>query len=304
MTEWGDIVTIQKFKEIVKTWDNYEESFKKFRIWAVNFYKQWLKDRDIAWTEEEQQFRDADDFIGSEEYEKHLYQWAYVSPEHASLLYSKLGIEIEKELKDKVKQYSADGVLFYAEDFKGLFDIVNSQDDNIKFCYGLLVLMSGIAEDQMIYQHYLNNVQKGLKEFGLEKCQKLIGCDTKKVFFAMWFDDKMGDAKVKIKEAIKHTGYEPVFINDKEYNGQIVPEIFKEIDDSLFVIADLTGQRGGVYYEAGYAMAREKQVILCCRKEETTHFDVAQINTIYWENQDDLYKRLVDRIKATIGVYM
>ena len=87
----------------------------------------------------------------------------------------------------------------------------------------------------------------------------------------------------------------------KEHNNQIVPEIFKEIDDSEFVIADLTGHRGGVYYEAGYAMAKEKTVILSCRDGENTHFDVAQINTIYWQNEDDLFERLIRRIKATVG---
>ena len=37
-------------------------------------------------------------------------------------------------------------------------------------------------------------------------------------------------------------------------------------EESAFVIADLTGGRGGVYYEAGYAMAKGKQIILSCKK--------------------------------------
>ena len=131
----------------------------------------------------------------------------------------------------------------------------------------------------------------------------MIDNTKKKAFVAMWFDDSMKKARGQIRAAIKECGYEPMIINMKEYNNQIAPEIFKEIDDSEFVVADLTGQRNGVYYEAGYAMGKNKELILCCNKEEEEdiHFDVKQINTILWKNEQDLKERLKKRIKATIG---
>jgi len=65
----------------------------------------------------------------------------------------------------------------------------------------------------------------------------------------------------------------------------------------------LTGHRNGVYYEAGYAHGLEKEVILTCREGDfdDQHFDVAQIATIRWKDDDDLYKKLVKRIEATVG---
>lgn len=140
-----------------------------------------------------------------------------------------------------------------------------------------------------------------LKGYGLEECERMLG-NNKKVFIAMWFDESMNKAKGQIKAAIRSCGYEPMIMDDKEYNNQIVPEIFKEIEDSKFVVADLTGHRGGVYYEAGYAVAKNKELILCCKKGEDIHFDVAQINTIFWENEQQLHARLAKRIKATIGI--
>lgn len=124
--------------------------------------------------------------------------------------------------------------------------------------------------------------------------------NIKKVFIAMWYDDSMKKAKGQIMSAIKSCGYEPVIMNSKEYNGQIVPEMFKEIEESKFVVADLTGNRGGVYYEAGYAVAKNKELILCCRHGEEIHFDVAQINIIFWENEQELRAKLIRRIEATI----
>lgn len=118
----------------------------------------------------------------------------------------------------------------------------------------------------------------------------------------MNFDDSMKKARNAIVDAIKSFNYDPMLIDNKEHNNQIVPEIYKEISDSIFVIADLTGQRGGVYYEAGYAVAKGKDLILCCKDGENPHFDVAQINTIFWKDEQSLKDKLVRRIRATIGV--
>lgn len=122
-------------------------------------------------------------------------------------------------------------------------------------------------------------------------------------FIAMWFDESMVLARTQIQSAILDCGYTPIIIDVKEHNNQIVPEIFFEIEQSTFLVADLTGHRNGVYYEAGYAQALGKEVILLCNKRdfENRHFDVAQKNTIVWEDESDLYNRLTKRIIATVG---
>jgi nucleoside 2-deoxyribosyltransferase len=126
---------------------------------------------------------------------------------------------------------------------------------------------------------------------------------SKQAFIAMWFDPSMQSAREQISKAVVDCGYSEMIIDIKEHNHQIVPEIFYEIKRSCFVIADLTGQRGGVYYEAGYAEALNIPVILCCHKSssESPHFDVQQKNTIFWEDDAELYNRLVKRITATVG---
>ena len=125
-------------------------------------------------------------------------------------------------------------------------------------------------------------------------------------FIAMWFDSNgtMDLARNKIKEAIITSGYAPVIIDEKQHNNQIVPEIFYEIKQSTFIVADLTKHRNGVYYEAGYAQALDKEVIVTCRKDEFTarkvHFDIAQKNAIVWKNEDELYDKLLKRIEVTV----
>jgi len=129
---------------------------------------------------------------------------------------------------------------------------------------------------------------------------------SKHAFVAMWFDSQNDNAWGKISKAIRDCGYNPMRIDKKEHNNQIVPEILFEIRQSDFIVADLTGNRNGVYYEAGYAQALGKEVIVTWKKtdeeEDQPHFDVAQKNMIRWDSEDELYEALVKRIKATVGV--
>lgn len=126
---------------------------------------------------------------------------------------------------------------------------------------------------------------------------------SKSVFIAMSFADDMMDTRETIKKAIVDSGYIPRVMDEIEHNHQIVPEMLYEIRESRFVIAEFTGHNNGAYFEAGYALGIGKDVIQVCSKEKFNadcHFDVKQINTIIWKSQDDLYEKLINRIKATI----
>jgi nucleoside 2-deoxyribosyltransferase len=80
-------------------------------------------------------------------------------------------------------------------------------------------------------------------------------------------------------------------------------QIISAINDSKFLIADFTGHRQGVYFEAGYALGQEKEVIWLCRESDisNTHFDTRLYNHIVWKDAEDLRKKLEDRIAAVIG---
>jgi hypothetical protein len=162
--------------------------------------------------------------------------------------------------------------------------------------------------EQLGFVHCLNS-RDTLKKYkmtakGWMKIQELQSSSQikRQCFVAMWFDPSMQEARKIIVKAIQDSGYSPMIIDIKEHNNQIVPEIFYEIKQSRFVIADLTGQRNGVYYEAGYAEALGKPVILMCKdtSDSKPHFDVAQKNTIFWKDENDAYERLVKRIRATV----
>lgn len=130
--------------------------------------------------------------------------------------------------------------------------------------------------------------------------------ESDKAFVAMWFNEEMDSVyKHAIKPAIEDDcAYKAIKIDLKEFLGDIVDEIIAEIRESRFIVADFTGQRQGVYYEAGYARGMGLPVILTCRKDEiqNLHFDTRQQNHIDWETPQELRKRLADRIRAIIGL--
>ncbi len=116
----------------------------------------------------------------------------------------------------------------------------------------------------------------------------------------MKFGDETKALREAIRQGVKTAGYYAIFIDEVQHNDFITPELLKHIRDSRFVVADLTHQNNGAYFEEGYAMGLGKPVIQLCKRDVNLHFDIAQKNTIMWETEGDIPERLANRIKATI----
>jgi nucleoside 2-deoxyribosyltransferase len=127
---------------------------------------------------------------------------------------------------------------------------------------------------------------------------------TSQAFVAMWFDEQMRETYDRgIAIAIREAGCEANRIDRTEYDGKIDDQIIAEIRRSAFVVADFTGHRGGVYYEAGFAHGLGRRVIFTCRSDaiQDLHFDVRQYNTIVWTNTEEILAPLQNRILALFG---
>ena len=134
-------------------------------------------------------------------------------------------------------------------------------------------------------------------------------------FVAMWFPsdeprkgrlDSLYDGG--ISPAISAAGYSPFLANDVPGElGKIDDLIMKEIQLSKFLIADLTGTRPNVLYEAGYAKGLGIPVIFtaaqCMLEEKRLPFDVQQYLTIGWELNKlrDFQEQLAAHIRVALG---
>lgn len=120
----------------------------------------------------------------------------------------------------------------------------------------------------------------------------------------MWFDNSLNDAYENgLQVGVLNTRYNPLRIDQVEHVNRIDDEIVRQINASQFVVADFTGHRGGVYFEAGYALGKGIPVFWSCRKSDMAdlHFDIRQFNCIDWDSPKDLATRLAARIEAVLG---
>jgi hypothetical protein len=130
------------------------------------------------------------------------------------------------------------------------------------------------------------------------------GQSYKQAFVAMNFEPQLVQLyETAIAPAIRDAGYEPFVILEHEHAGQIDDKILMELNRSRFVVAEFTGHRHNVYFEAGYALGRGLPVIWACREQdiEEAHFDTRQYNHVLWSAGADLRERLFRRIRVVVG---
>jgi len=91
-------------------------------------------------------------------------------------------------------------------------------------------------------------------------------------FIAMWYQTEVLDiCKKFILPAVEQCGFKPYLVGVDPQDDRIDNKIIAEIRRSRFMIADLTGVRGGVYYEAGYAQGLGRPVMWCCHESWRTN---------------------------------
>lgn len=111
------------------------------------------------------------------------------------------------------------------------------------------------------------------------------------VFCAMWFNrstDLLWEDG--INSTVSELNYRPVRIDKEHFTEEIMSQVYSNLNKSKFIIADLTGNRGGVYFEAGYAKAKKIPIIFTCNKsnwnEDKPHFDVDHFPFLLWSESD------------------
>jgi nucleoside 2-deoxyribosyltransferase len=153
---------------------------------------------------------------------------------------------------------------------------------------------------------------------GLQRIRELkskAAGDQSQAFVAMWFDPSRNKVFDVMEKAAIEAGFDKCLrIDNKETNNKICDEIIAEIRKSQCVIADFTGNRGGVYFEAGFALGLGIPVIWLVddnwwnetddtgKRINDLHFDTRQYAHINYKDENDLYERLKARIAATISI--
>lgn len=123
-------------------------------------------------------------------------------------------------------------------------------------------------------------------------------------FMAMGYGDPNVNRFVEdhFRTAVRQTGYRLLRLDDAPEAGLIDTRMIVEIKSAAFLIADLTGNNSGAYWEAGFAEGLGKPVIYTCSSEhfgkERTHFDTNHHMTVTWNPEAP--EEACELLKATI----
>ena len=162
-------------------------------------------------------------------------------------------------------------------------------------------------DDNKYFVHYGDYFT--LSYDGIEYAEQLDAPNqnSKKIFMAFWFDEAKELQNIfdnVVKPAIDNGGFlaERVSSSTTNLENKISDEIIGMIKSSRAVIADCTGNRTAVYYEAGFARGMRIPVIWTCRTGdfENICFDVSHDPFILWDDPVDLANKIVKRLKANL----
>lgn len=144
-------------------------------------------------------------------------------------------------------------------------------------------------------------------------------------FVARWFHPRIAEIwESGFARGIRDASLNPVCADGSDRLGQIDDEIVAGIRSARVVVVDLTGDRGGVYFEAGLAEGLGIPVIYTCNDAwlihaderhhaqsesiepgqppvtwlQRVHFDVNHRNILLWSSAEDLAVKLTNRLLA------
>jgi len=129
------------------------------------------------------------------------------------------------------------------------------------------------------------------------------------VFVAMWFGGDKTENRNKQTELFekvilatcKKLNWLADRVDSQEHNDSIIDRIIAMIRTAPFMIADLSDENKGAYYEAGFARGLGIDVIYLVKEGSTPHFDVSGVNHVRWRDDSELAGKLENRMLGTMG---
>lgn len=190
-----------------------------------------------------------------------------------------------------------------------LISILGAYDENGVYYIAKYLHDQGFIHDtnlntNLIRDYYLLNMTfKGWdRYYELQRTNK----DSSLAFMAMQFGEEPLTTiyKTVIKDAVEKTGFDIRKLDEEKRAGLIDDKLRVEIRRSKFLIADLTHDNNGAYWEAGFAEGLGIPVIYICEEEKfknsKSHFDTNHNLTVLWKNDETGLKEFADQLKDTI----
>jgi len=116
-------------------------------------------------------------------------------------------------------------------------------------------------------------------------------------FVLMPFSQEFTDIyKFGIKEPAKGLGITAERVDEQIYQEGILERIYRQIELADIIIADMSNQNPNVFYEVGYAHAKNKICILMTSNPDDIPFDLKHRRHIVYNSIDILRKNIIEEL--------
>lgn len=116
-------------------------------------------------------------------------------------------------------------------------------------------------------------------------------------FVLMPFNAEYNDVyKFGIKEAATSLGIRAERVDEQKFTEGMLERIYRQIDYADIIIADMSGQNPNVFYEVGYAHAKNKICILLTKDANDIPFDLKHRRHIIYKSISELKGSLEEEL--------
>jgi CheY-like chemotaxis protein len=165
-----------------------------------------------------------------------------------------------------------------------------------------LIVYSQFITDDLLkqYDYDFNFIERGTNP--IRFIDKLVGTmdslrKKQTCFVAMPFHKSYMPLYRAVETCVKRASYRCVRIDRQHFTKSIVEKIFTEINNAKLIIFLATDQNPNAFYECGYAVALNKEVITLTDVHKNLPFDIRDRNAIaYGTDLKSLKSALADRL--------
>jgi CheY-like chemotaxis protein len=178
---------------------------------------------------------------------------------------------------------------------------------SLKDRYGAssLIVYSQFITDDLLkrYEYEFNFIEKredpgGFIDEVLKKMNSLR--NEQSCFVAMPYSTIHNTVFNIIKKCVKNAGYKCIRVDQQQFTKSIIDKVLFEIRNAKLIIFLATDQNPNAFYECGYAVALDKEVITLTDVYESLPFDIKHRNSIAYGKELPKLKTVLDHKLANL----
>ena len=171
-----------------------------------------------------------------------------------------------------------------------------------------LIVYSQFITDNLLrqYEYEFNFIEKkeDPRDF-IDDAIKLMSLLRKRqsCFVAMPFSTGYNNIFNVIKKSANESSYRCIRVDLQQFTKSIIDKLFAEIENAKLIIFLATDQNPNAFYECGYALALNKEIVTLIDEFENLPFDIRQTNAISYGKNIELLGTTINKKIANLTTF-